>query len=598
MTDFLARLDFAGWVLHALIVLPLVGIVPVLLAPAVHAKRIALAVTVIELVLSLGLWWAYDPAGAPMQLISEMPWIPEWGIAYRTGLDGISLFMVLLSTGLMPLCVLGSWHYITTRERAYYALLLALLTGMLGVFIALDLFVFYVFWEVMLIPMYFIIGVWGGKGRLYAALKFFIYTMAGSLLMLVAILVMVWKIAEATGAVSFAYENFLGRAPLMGPLAPWLFGAFAVAFAIKVPIFPFHTWLPDAHVEAPTAGSVLLASVLLKMGTYGFLRFAVPFFPGVALSPVVTTIVVALAVIGIIYGALVAMVQPDVKKLVAYSSVSHLGFVMLGIWAATLQSVQGALMIMIGHGLSTGALFFLIGMLYERRHSREIDAYGGIARVVPVFSLIFTVVALASIGLPGLNGFVGEFLVLLGSFGRHPWATGLATTGVIFAAAYMLWALQRILYNPLDKPENRSLTDLNPRELVVLAPLLAGIVWLGLYPAPVLRRMESSAYRFVQSVSSYFPVIPAQDGEFTPPAGTPRSEPPAPAPEAQPPLTPSSATPRNRPPVATPRPTPRAKPLQPTPQVSPAETIPQATPPETVPESTPPAAPAPAPEGR
>ena len=607
MTDFLTRLDFAGWVLHALIVLPLVGIVPVLLAPAAQAKRIALAVTVIELVLSLGLWWAYDPAGAPMQLVSEMPWIPEWGIAYRTGLDGISLFMVLLSTGLMPLCVLGSWHHITTRERGYYALLLALLTGMLGVFIALDLFVFYVFWEVMLIPMYFIIGVWGGKGRLYAALKFFVYTMAGSLLMLVAILIMVWKIAAATGAVSFSYENFLGRASLMGPLAPWLFGAFAVAFAIKVPIFPFHTWLPDAHVEAPTAGSVLLASVLLKMGTYGFLRFAVPFFPGVALSPVVTTIVVSLAVIGIIYGALVAMVQPDVKKLVAYSSVSHLGFVMLGIWAATLQSVQGALMIMIGHGLSTGALFFLIGMLYERRHSREIDAYGGIARVLPVFSLIFTVVALSSIGLPGLNGFVGEFLVLLGSFGRHPWATGLATTGVIFAAAYLLWALQRILYNPLDKPENRSLTDLNLRELVVLAPLLAGIVWLGLYPAPVLRRMESSAQRYVESVASYFPVVRANEPELAPPAVTSRpepsavtpwSEPPAAAPEAQAPLNPLSATPQTGPPATTPRPTPTAAPPPPTPRVSPAETMPQATPAEIVPESTPPAAPAPAPEGR
>ena len=285
----------------------------------------------------------------------------------------------------------------------------------------------------------------------------------------------------------------------------WVFALFFLGFAVKVPIFPFHTWLPDAHVEAPTAGSVILAGVLLKMGTYGFLRFAIPFFPDVAFSPAVTTIAVVLAVVGIIYGALVAMVQPDIKKLVAYSSVSHLGFVMLGIWAATLQSVQGALMVMINHGLSTGALFFLIGMLYERRHTRDIAAFGGIARVVPVFSLIFTLVSLSSIGLPGLNGFVGEFLVLLGSFGRFPWATGIATTGVIFAAAYLLWALQRIIFNKLDKPENESLTDLTPRELAVLAPLLAGIVWLGLYPAPVLRRMEPTSRQFVESVQHAIP---------------------------------------------------------------------------------------------
>jgi NADH-quinone oxidoreductase subunit M len=302
-------------------------------------------------------------------------------------------------------------------------------------------------------------------------------------------------------APSFAYDSFLQAAPTMGTLAPWLFLAFALAFAIKVPIFPFHTWLPDAHVEAPTAGSVVLASILLKMGTYGFLRFAVPFFPDVALSPAVTSIVVSCAVIGIIYGALVALVQPDIKKLVAYSSVSHLGFVMLGIWAATLQSVQGALLIMIGHGLSTGALFLLIGMLYERRHTREIAAYGGLARVIPVFSLILVISALASIGLPGLNGFVGEFLVLLGSFERHPWATGIATTGVIFAAAYLLWALQRILFNKLDKPENAHLTDLTARELWVVLPLVAGMIWLGLYPKPVLDRMNVAAEEYVRLVA-------------------------------------------------------------------------------------------------
>jgi NADH-quinone oxidoreductase subunit M len=500
MTSFLASVGYDRWIVHALLLIPLAGIIPILLAPARLARHLALWLTIIEAVLSMGLWWAYVPGQGLMQFTSEMNWVPEWGIAYRVGIDGISLFMVLLSTILMPLCVLGSWHYIHEREKGYYALLLALLTGMLGVFVSLDLFLFYVFWEVMLIPMYFIIGIWGGQRRLYAAIKFFIYTFVGSILMLVAILVMVRKIGAITGNYSFAYSHLLENASLLGSSAPWLFAAFALAFAIKVPIFPFHTWLPDAHVEAPTAGSVLLASVLLKMGTYGFLRFAVPFFPDVAFSSTVTTLMVVLAVIGIIYGALVAMVQPDVKKLVAYSSVSHLGFVMLGIWASTVQSVQGALMVMIGHGLSTGALFFLIGMLYERRHTRLIESYGGIARVVPVFSAIFTVVALASIGLPGLNGFVGEFLVLLGSFSRHPVATGIATTGVIFAAAYLLWALQRMIFNPLDKEENRSLVDLSPRELAVLMPLLLGIIWMGLYPKPVLERMESSTQLYVDQL--------------------------------------------------------------------------------------------------
>jgi NADH-quinone oxidoreductase subunit M len=511
MTAFLNSLAYGSWILHALVLLPLVGIVPVLLGPETTAKRTALVVTTLEFVLSLGLWWALDPGFGTLQLVSDSPWIPAWGISYRVGLDGISLVMVLLTTALMPLSVLASWRYITRRERGFYALMLALLTGMVGVFLALDLFVFYIFFEVMLIPMYFIIGIWGGANRLYAAIKFFIYTMAGSLLMLVAIIVLVWKVSAVTGTISFAYEHLLRNAAGVGSAAPWLFAAFAVAFAIKVPIFPFHTWLPDAHVEAPTAGSVLLAGVMLKIGTYGFLRFAVPFFPHVALSPAVSALMVTLAVVGIVYGALVAMVQPDVKKLVAYSSVSHLGFVMLGIWGGSLQSVQGALMVMISHGFSTGALFLLIGMLYERRHTRLIADYGGIARVVPVFSLILTVVSLSSIGLPGLNGFVGEFLVLLGSFSAYPWATGIATTGVIFAAAYLLWALQRIIFNRLDHAENESLTDLTPRELAVMAPLLAGILWLGLYPGPVLRRMEPASQRYLQLVGRS--VAPAAGAE-------------------------------------------------------------------------------------
>ncbi|MFI5234363.1 MAG: NuoM family protein [Gemmatimonadales bacterium] len=500
MTVFLASINYSYWILHALILLPVVGIGAVLLVPAARVKQTALVFTTVECVLSLGLWWAFDPLATGMQFASQGWWIHQYGIRYSVGIDGISLFLVLLTTCLMPLCVLSSWHYISKREPAYYAMLLAMTTGILGVFISLDLFVFYVFWELMLIPMYFLIGVWGGERRLYAALKFFIYTFLGSLLMLVAILILVFHGARETGVFSFAYDDVLAHVGTLGTAKPWLFAAFALAFAIKVPIFPFHTWLPDAHVEAPTAGSVLLAAVLLKMGTYGFLRFAVPFFPDVALSPAVTAIMVPLAVIGIIYGALVAMVQPDFKKLVAYSSVSHLGFVMLGIWACTVQSVQGALIIMLSHGLSTGALFFLIGMLYERRHTRLLGAFGGLARVMPVFAAILTLVSLSSIGLPGTNGFVGEFLVLLGSFGRHPVATVIASTVIIFAAAYLLWAIQRIIYNPLDKPENAGLKDLSVREVLVLAPLLAGILWIGLYPGPILRRMEPASRQYLELV--------------------------------------------------------------------------------------------------
>ncbi|MGH7499120.1 MAG: complex I subunit 4 family protein [Gemmatimonadales bacterium] len=503
MSQFLESVGYNGWILHALVILPLIGVVPVLLANERSAKYLALAVTTLEFVLSAGLWWSLDPSRQSMQLVFDTPWIASWGISYRVGMDGISLVMVLLTTVLMPLSVLASWRYISVRERGFYALMLILLAGLVGVFIALDLFVFYIFFDVVLIPMYFIIGIWGGTNRLYAAIKFIIYTMAGSLLMLVAIVVMVWKIQAVTGYLSFSYDHLLQNAGAVGSLAPWLFAAFAIAFAIKVPIFPFHTWLPDAHVEAPTAGSVLLAAVMLKIGTYGFLRFAIPFFPQVAMSPAVSHLMVVLAIIGIIYGALVALVQPDFKKLVAYSSVSHMGFAMLGIWGGTMQSAQGALMVMISHGLSTGALFLLIGMLYERRHTRLIADYGGIARAIPIFSLILTVVSLASIGLPGLNGFVGEFLVLLGSFTSFPLATAIATTGVIFAAAYMLWALQRLIFNPLDDPENERLTDLSGRELAVLLPLIAGIVWMGLYPAPVLRRTESASARFLEAMKPH-----------------------------------------------------------------------------------------------
>ncbi|MFQ5703030.1 MAG: NuoM family protein [Gemmatimonadales bacterium] len=500
MNGFLTTIDYSSWVLDVLLVIPLLAAVPVLLLPADKAKKIALVATILEFGISVPLWWTFEIGTAAWQFEHAYPWIPDWGIYYRVGLDGISLFMVLLTTFTMPLAVLGSWKYIAKQERSYYALLLVLTTGMLGVFVALDLFLFYVFWEIMLIPMYFIIGVWGGARRIYAAIKFFIYTFVGSLLMLVAILMIYYAVERSTGVGSFAYDHILDNIGAVDRWKFWLFGAFAVAFAIKVPIFPFHTWLPDAHVEAPTAGSVILAGILLKMGTYGFLRFALPLFPSVTLAPIVSAIVVTLAVVGIVYGALVAMVQPDFKKLVAYSSVSHLGFVMLGIWALTVQSVQGAVIIMINHGISTGALFFLAGMLYERRHTREIAAFGGIARVVPALSAVLTIVALSSIGLPGTNGFIGEFLVLVGSFGPHPWATGVAATGVIFAAAYLLWSLQRIIFNKLSDPANKSMPDLSVRELIVLTPLIACIFWIGIYPAPILERVEASAQALVTRV--------------------------------------------------------------------------------------------------
>src|SRR5213083_1159539 len=489
------------WVLTALLAWPALAALVVMVAPARWAKHVALAASLVEFAISAPLWWTFAPAGG-FQFILDASWIPSWGIRYTVGVDGISLFMVLLTTFLVPLSVLGSYAYITTRERGFYALMLVLTTGMIGVFVSLDLFLFYVMWEVMLIPMYFIIGVWGGDNRLYAAIKFFIYTFLGSLLMLVAILVLYLHAGQVSGVYSFGYAHLLSNAKDLGSVAWWLFGAFFLAFAIKVPMFPFHTWLPDAHVEAPTAGSVILAGILLKMGTYGFLRFALPFFPAVALSETVQAAIVALSLVGIIYGGLVAMVQPDFKKLIAYSSVAHLGFVMLGIWALTLQSVQGALLIMINHGISTGALFFLVGMIYERRHSRLLEAYGGIARVAPLFAAILTIVSLSSIALPGTNGFVGEFLVLVGAFRTYPVAAVIATTGVIVAAAYLLWALQRVLFNPLDKHENEKLTDLTARELAVLVPLLACIIWIGVYPKPFLRRMEPAARQLIEQVRS------------------------------------------------------------------------------------------------
>jgi len=516
MAPFLESIKYNSWILTVLLALPTFGALVVWAhgratsaatgegadAAAQTARRLTLWIFILEFVLSLGLWWSIDPSNAGFQATMDVRWIDAWGAKYAVGIDGISLMMVLLTTFLMPISVLAGWTSVRKKVHAYHILLLLLTTGMLGVFVARDLFLFYVMWEVMLVPMYFIIGIWGGERRLYASIKFFIYTMVGSLLMLVAIVYLGYQAGLLEGRPNFSYEAILAIPELSSRAAFWLFMAFFLAFAVKVPMFPFHTWLPDAHVEAPTAGSVILAAIMLKFGTYGFLRFALPFFPAVSLDPTVRTAIIVLAVIGVIYGSLVALVQPDIKKLVAYSSVAHLGMVMLGIFALTTESVQGALMVMIGHGLSTGALFLLVGIIYERRHTRLIEAYGGLAKVVPLFATVLTIVTLSSIGLPGTNGFVAEFLVLIGSFKTVPWATTIAAIGVILGAAYMLWAIQRLLYQKLDKPENASLTDLNKRELALLIPILACILWLGVYPKPVLSRMEASSSKLVQQVES------------------------------------------------------------------------------------------------
>jgi NADH-quinone oxidoreductase subunit M len=450
----------------------------------------AFGVACLTFVLSLALWVGFDAGEPEFQFEEFARWIPSLGAGYHVGVDGVSLLLVLLTTFLTPLALLSAWRSIEEHAKEFVLTVLALETGMLGVFVSLDLLLFFVFWEAMLVPMYLIIGVWGGGQRVYAAIKFILYTMLGSALMLVAILVLYFQQGAATGVYTFDLVR-LGRWVVpAGPAQNLMFLAFALAFAIKVPLFPFHTWLPDAHVEAPTAGSVILAGVLLKMGIYGFLRFCLPLFPAASLT--FQPLVWVLAVIGIVYGAWVSTVQPDIKKLVAYSSVSHLGFVMLGLFTFTPQGVVGAIIQMVNHGLSTGALFLLVGMIYERRHTRLIADFGGLWRVVPAFSAVFLVVALSSLGLPGLNGFVGEFLILVGAFQVSPTTAALATTGIIFAAVYMLWMYQRVIFGPVTDDANRRLGDLSTREWVVLAPVLLLIVWIGVYPALFTGKTEAT----------------------------------------------------------------------------------------------------------
>ncbi|MDP2470161.1 MAG: NADH-quinone oxidoreductase subunit M [Candidatus Palauibacterales bacterium] len=499
------------WVLTLLMILPLAGAMACFAVREEQARHVAFLTSLISFLISLPLFWSFRTGTAALQNYVSVPWIEAWGIGYTIGVDGISILMVLLTTFVTPLAVLGSYSYIQRNQRAFYSMLMVLLAAMIGVFVSLDLFLFFLFWEIMLIPMYFIIGVWGGQRRIYAAVKFFLFTAIGSLLMLVAIVVIVYLYYQQYGVVTFAY-NDLVQLPIARNLQFMLFFAFALAFAIKVPLFPLHTWLPDAHVEAPTAGSVILAGVLLKMGTYGFLRFAMPFFSHAATSaPVVGTILV-LSLIGITYGAWVAAVQPDAKKLIAYTSIAHLGFVMMGLFALSTQGIQGGILQMVNHGISTGALFLLIGMLYERRHTRMIEDFGGIAKVMPVFAASFLLVALSSIGLPGTNGFIGEFLILVGTFQRYPLAAFIAATGVIFAAAYMLPMVQRMLYGEIDREEYRALSDIGLRERLVLAPALIMIVLIGVYPQPFLSRTAASVDALIDQIQSRAVSAPAVMG--------------------------------------------------------------------------------------
>src|SRR5687767_10930690 len=470
-------------ILSAVLFLPLLGGLALLFVPARLTRAVmrgGLVVGLATFVLSLPLYFRFDADVPDYQFVEYAVWIPSLGVGYHLGIDGISLLLVLLTTFLTPIALLSAWHAIEDRAKEFVITMLVLETGMLGVFLSLDLFLFFVFWESMLIPMYFVIGVWGGANRIYAAIKFVLYTMAGSALMLVAILALYYQHGAATGVFTFDVPMLARWVMEPGLSQNLMFLAFALAFAIKVPLFPFHTWLPDAHVEAPTAGSVILAGVLLKMGTYGFLRFCLPLFPDA--SVLFAPLVFALAVIGIVYGAWVSTVQPDLKKLVAYSSVSHLGFVMLGLFTLNQQGMVGGLIQMINHGLSTGALFLMVGMIYERRHTRLISEFGGLWKVIPAFSALFLLVTLSSVGLPGLNGFVGEFLVLLGAFQVSGLLTAVATTGIILAAVYLLWMYQRVAFGELTNEANRRLQDLSIREWAVLVPVLVFIVWIGVAP--------------------------------------------------------------------------------------------------------------------
>jgi NADH-quinone oxidoreductase subunit M len=498
--------------LSLVVFLPLAGALALLLVPNRDGSRngvirwAALGVSLLSFATTLWLWQLFDPNAAGFQMVERASWLPAFGIEYFLGVDGISLMLVVLTGFLTPLALLCSWDSVEEHVKAFSILLLALETAMLGVFVSLDLFLFYVFWDAVLIPMYFLIGIWGYDQRVYAAVKFILYTMAGSVLMLIAIIALAVLHKEATGVYSFDVTKLYGLT--IGPdLQLWLFLAFTLAFAIKVPLFPLHTWLPDAHVQAPTAGSVILAGVMLKMGTYGLVRFAFPLFPHAA--HICAPWLGFLAVAGIVYGALVAMVQPDMKKLVAYSSVSHLGFVVLGIASMTVEGMQGAVYQMLNHGVSTGGLFIIVGMLSDRRHTRLISEFGGLKAVMPRLVAAFLIITLSSIGLPGLNGFVGEFLTILGAFMWRPDLAAVATTGVILSAVYMLWMFQRVNYGEVTNPKNAALPDLTTREWWTLGPAVVMAIVMGVFPTFFLAPMEPAVEAIVQRIATGAPAATA-----------------------------------------------------------------------------------------
>ncbi len=514
-----------GHLLSIVLLTPLAGLLVLLFLPSSNKTLIRVWANIAGLagfLVSLPLIWRYDKGADGFQMVEKADWIPSLGVKYMLGIDGISLLLVMLTTLVGFLAILSSWSSIQDRLKEYYAMFLLQQVGMIGVFLALDFFLFYVFWELVLVPMYFIIGVWGGPRKLYAAIKFFLYTLAGSVLMLLGILTLYFEHFRQFGYYTFEISDLMKLNLPLG-LQQWVFWAFFLGFAIKVPMFPFHTWLPDAHVEAPTAGSVVLASVLLKMGTYGFLRFSLPLLPQASITPTIVQTLAGLSIIAIIYGALVSLMQKDWKKLVAYSSVSHLGFCTLGIFALNPNGIAGSVIQQINHGISTGMLFLIVGIVYERRHTREIKEYGGLANVMPVYAIVFAFAMLSSAGLPLLNGFIGEFTILQGAFETSRVWAAFAVTGIILGAAYLLWLYQRTMLGQVTNPKNMGLRDLNLRELAVFLPLIAWAIWIGVYPKPYFDVLEKPVAQIVQRVRPDYYAQPAtayvQPSKFHVPGG-------------------------------------------------------------------------------
>jgi NADH-quinone oxidoreductase subunit M len=487
-------------------------------------RWLANAFAALGFLVSVPLWFLYEPHGKTWQFAERGEWIPTIGSSYYLGVDGFSILLILLTTLMGWIAILAAWNDIRERVKEFYVFMLVLQTGMLGAFMALDFLLFFLFWEVMLVPMYFLIGIWGGGRRLYSAIKFFLYTLAGSVVMLLGILGLYFWNAAASGVYTFDITLY-HTVQVPFEVQKWVFLAFFLGFAVKVPMFPFHTWLPDAHTDAPTAGSVILAAILLKMGTYGFIRLSLPILPEA--SRYFVPLVAVLAIVGILYGALVALAQSDWKRLVAYSSVSHMAMVMLGMFALTPVGITGSIVQQINHGISTGALFLIVGIVYERRHTREIAEYGGLSKIMPVFAAIFLVMTMSAIGLPALNGFIGEVLILQGVYVVNKWWAAVAAAGIVLGAAYMLWLYQRTMFGRVDNPANAALRDLSAREVATFVPLVALAIWIGLYPAPLLRRLETSVGRVVARVNAVYAPVVAQGSDCPTPAPPDPAGPPS-----------------------------------------------------------------------